>query len=248
MRTLSRPDKTTNLAVGLIPARWSSTRFEGKPLALINGIPMIQRVYDLAKQVKQLDTVVVLTDDIRINDYCAKQEIRCIVVEDECRTGTDRCATALEMLDGNMFVNIQGDEPLINPDAVDRLISEHRNGVSNAYVYVNNDDKLQDKNVVKVITDMNSNAIYYSRLPIPYQQKEQTSFKQQLGLYCFDRHMLEIFPNLLVGDNEKAESVEMLRYIENGYAVNMVEVEDEGLSVDTIEDLKRVEEFLNNVH
>ena len=248
MRTLSRPDKTTNLAVGLIPARWSSTRFEGKPLALINGIPMIQRVYDLAKQVKQLDTVVVLTDDIRINDYCAKQEIRCIVVEDECRTGTDRCATALEMLDGNIFVNIQGDEPLINPDAVDRLISEHRNGVSNAYVYVNNDDKLQDKNVVKVITDMNSNAIYYSRLPIPYQQKEQTSFKQQLGLYCFDRHMLEIFPNLLVGDNEKAESVEMLRYIENGYAVNMVEVEDEGLSVDTIEDLKKVEEFLNNVH
>ena len=248
MRTLSRPDKTTNLAVGLIPARWSSTRFEGKPLALINGIPMIQRVYDLAKQVKQLDTVVVLTDDIRINDYCAKQEIRCIVVEDECRTGTDRCATALEMLDGNMFVNIQGDEPLINPDAVDRLISEHRNGVSNAYVYVNNDDKLQDKNVVKVITDMNSNAIYYSRLPIPYQQKEQTSFKQQLGLYCFDRHMLEIFPNLLVGDNEKAESVEMLRYIENGYAVNMVQVEDEGLSVDTIEDLKKVEEFLNNVH
>lgn len=248
MRTLSKTDKTTSLTVGLIPARWRSTRFEGKPLALINGITMIQRVYDLACQVKQLDTVVVLTDDDRISDYCARQEIRCIVVEDECRTGTDRCAKALELLDGDIFVNIQGDEPLLNPDAVDRLISEHRNGVSNAYVYVNNDDKLQDKNVVKTITDMNSNAIYYSRLPIPYQQKESPLFKQQLGLYCFDRHMLEIFPNLLVGDNEKAESVEMLRYIENGYAVNMVEVEDEGLSVDTIEDLKRVEEFLNNVH
>ena len=248
MRTLSKPDKRTNLTVGLIPARWSSTRFEGKPLSLINGIPMIQRVYDLACQVKQLDTVVVLTDDDRIVDYCSKNEMRCIVVEDDVRSGTDRCAKALELLDGNIFVNIQGDEPLLNPDAVDRLISEHRNGVSNAYVYVNNDDKLQDKNVVKTITDMNSNAIYYSRLPIPYQQKEQTSFKQQLGLYCFDRHMLEIFPSLLVGDNEKAESVEMLRYIENGYAVNMVEVEDEGLSVDTIEDLKKVEEFLNNVH
>jgi len=248
MRTLSRPDRTTNLTVGLIPARWSSSRFEGKPLALINGIPMIRRVYDLACQVKQLDTVVVLTDDDRIVDYCSKNEMRCIVVEDDVRSGTDRCAKALELLDGNIFVNIQGDEPLLNPDAVDRLISEHRNGVSNAYVYVNNDDKLQDKNVVKTITDMNSNAIYYSRLPIPYQQKEQTSFKQQLGLYCFDRHMLEIFPSLLVGDNEKAESVEMLRYIENGYAVNMVEVEDEGLSVDTIEDLKKVEEFLNNVH
>ena len=248
MRTLSRPDKTTNLTVGLIPARWSSSRFEGKPLALINGIPMIRRVYDLACQVKQLDTVVVLTDDDRIVDYCSKNEMRCIVVEDDVRSGTDRCAKALELLDGNIFVNIQGDEPLLNPDAVDRLISEHRNGVSNAYVYVNNDDKLQDKNVVKTITDMNSNAIYYSRLPIPYQQKEQAPFKQQLGLYCFDRHMLKIFPSLLVGDNEKAESVEMLRYIENGYAVNMVEVEDEGLSVDTIEDLKKVEEFLNNVH
>ena len=248
MRTLSRPDKTTNLTVGLIPARWSSSRFEGKPLALINGIPMIQRVYDLACQVKQLDTVVVLTDDDRIVDYCSKNEIRCIVVEENVRSGTDRCAKALELLDGDIFVNIQGDEPLLNPDAVDRLISEHRNGVSNAYVYVNNDDKLLDKNVVKTITDMNSNAIYYSRLPIPYQQKEQAPFKQQLGLYCFDRHMLKIFPSLLVGDNEKAESVEMLRYIENGYAVNMVEVEDEGLSVDTIEDLKKVEEFLNNVH
>ena len=248
MRTLSKPDRTTNLTVGLIPARWSSTRFEGKPLALIKGIPMIQRVYDLACQVKQLDTVVVLTDDDRIVDYCSKNEIRCIVVEENVRSGTDRCAKALELLDGDIFVNIQGDEPLLNPDAVDRLISEHRNGVSNAYVYVNNDDKLLDKNVVKTITDMNSNAIYYSRLPIPYQQKESTSFKQQLGLYCFDRHMLNIFPSLLVGDNEKAESVEMLRYIENGYAVNMVEVEDEGLSVDTIEDLKKVEEFLNNVH
>ena len=248
MRTLSRPDRTTNLTVGLIPARWSSTRFEGKPLALINGIPMIRRVYDLACQVKQLDTVVVLTDDDRIVDYCSKNEMRCIMVEEDVRSGTDRCAKALELLDGDIFVNIQGDEPLLNPDAVDKLISEHRNGVSNAYVYVNNDYKLQDKNVVKVITDMNSNAIYYSRLPIPYQQKSSPQFKQQLGLYCFDRHMLNIFTNLLVGDNEKAESVEMLRYVENGYAVNMVEVDDEGLSVDTIEDLKRVEEFLNNVH
>ena len=106
MRTLSRPDRTTNLTVGLIPARWSSSRFEGKPLALINGIPMIRRVYDLACQVKQLDTVVVLTDDDRIVDYCSKNEMRCIVVEDDVRSGTDRCAKALELLDGNIFVNL----------------------------------------------------------------------------------------------------------------------------------------------
>lgn len=248
MQTLSKTDKTTPLTVGLIPARWSSTRFEGKPLALINGIPMIQRVYELASSCINLDTVVVLTDDERISDYCSKNEMRCIVVEDDVRSGTDRCAKALELLDGDVFVNIQGDEPLINPDAVDKLIDEHKNGVSNAYVHVNNTDKLLDKNVVKVITDINSNAIYYSRLAIPYQQKEETPFKQQLGLYVFDRYMLEYFPRLIVGENEKAESVEMLRYIENGFNVHMVEVEDEGLSVDTIEDLKKVEEFLNNVH
>ena len=248
MRTLSRPDRTTNLTVGLIPARWSSSRFEGKPLALINGIPMIRRVYDLACQVKQLDTVVVLTDDDRIVDYCSKNEMRCIVVEDDVRSGTDRCAKALELLDGNIFVNIQGDEPLLNPDAVDKLIREHdlNIGVSNAYVKVTDDYKLHDKNVVKVVTDVNSNAVYYSRLPIPYLQKEEVTFKQQLGLYVFNRSMLELFPRLIVGENEKAESVEMLRYIENGYAVRMIEVDDEGLSVDTLEDLQRVEKFLND--
>lgn len=248
MRTLSRPDRSTNLTVGFIPARWHSSRFPGKPLELINGIPMLQRVYDRARMCKELDTIVVLTDDNRIRQYCSKNEIRCIVVEEDCITGTDRCSEALALCDGNIFVNIQGDEPLINPDAVDKLIREHdlNIGVSNAYVKVTDDYKLHDKNVVKVVTDVNSNAVYYSRLPIPYLQKEEVTFKQQLGLYVFNRSMLELFPRLIVGENEKAESVEMLRYIENGYAVRMIEVDDEGLSVDTPEDLQRVEKFLND--
>tara|TARA_Y100001936_G_scaffold249148_1_gene298711 strand:- start:1312 stop:2064 length:753 start_codon:yes stop_codon:yes gene_type:complete len=247
MRTLSQPDRSTNLTVGFIPARWHSSRFPGKPLELINGVPMLQRVYDRAKMCKNLDTVVILTDDNRIRQYCAINEIRCIVVEDECYTGTDRCASALSLCDGNLFVNIQGDEPLINPDAIDHLIEEHDSnvGVSNAYVNVTDDYKLHDKNVVKVVTDLNSNAVYYSRLPIPYLQKLEVTFKQQLGLYVFNRPMLELFPSLLIGTNERAESVEMLRFIENGYAVRMVEVDDQGLSVDTPEDLKRVEKFLN---
>lgn len=246
MRTLSEPDRTNPLTVGLIPARWHSTRFEGKPLALIKGVPMIQRVYDRARMCKNLDTIVVLTDDGRIRQYCAVNEIRCIVVEDDCLTGTDRCAKALELLDGDLFVNIQGDEPLINPDAIDTLIEKHdRNiGVSNSYVYVD-DDRLHDRNVVKVVTDKNSNAIYYSRLGIPFHQKEETSYKQQMGLYVFNRELLELFNLLKPGEVEKAESVEMLRFIEHGYDVKMIEVEDEGLSVDTIEDLKRVEEHIN---
>ncbi len=247
MRTLSQPDRSTKLTVGMIPARWESSRFPGKPLELINGTPMLRRVYDRVKMCKELDTVVILTDDNRIRHYCATNEMRCIVIEDECKTGTDRCASALPLCDGDLFVNIQGDEPLINPDAIDKLIRSHdRNvGISNAYVEVQDDYKLHDRNVVKVVNDLNHNAVYYSRLPIPYLQKEEVRFKQQLGLYVFNRSMLELFSTLIVGENEKAESVEMLRYIENGYAVRMVEVDDHGLSVDTPEDLQRVEKFLN---
>lgn len=243
MRSLSRPNRTDNLTVGLIPARWTSSRFDGKPLALIDGVPMIKRTYDQVAKCKQLDTIVVLTDDERINDYCSKNEMRCVMIVDDVRSGTDRCAKALELLDGNVFVNIQGDEPLINPDAIDSLIENHTGGVSNAYVDIDDDYKLHDKNVVKVAIGtpqlLKTYALHYSRLPI--------SNKQQLGLYAFDRDMLEMFPNLPVGENEKSESVEMLRYVENGLKVRMTKVEDEGLSVDTIEDLRRVEEYIKNV-
>jgi 3-deoxy-manno-octulosonate cytidylyltransferase (CMP-KDO synthetase) len=243
MRNLSRPNRTDNHTVGLIPARWTSSRFDGKPLALIDGVPMIKRTYDQVAKCKQLDTIVVLTDDERINDYCSKNEMRCVMIVEDVRSGTDRCAKALELLDGNVFVNIQGDEPLINPDAIDSLIENHTGGVSNAYVDIDDDYKLHDKNVVKVAIGtpqlLKTYALHYSRLPI--------SNKQQLGLYAFDRDMLEMFPNLPVGENEKSESVEMLRYVENGLKVRMTKVKDEGLSVDTIEDLRRVEEYIKNV-
>ena len=155
MRNLSRPNRTDNHTVGLIPARWESTRFPGKPLALINDVPMIRRVYEQAAKCQELDSIVVLTDDERINDYCSKNEMRCVMIVDDVRSGTDRCAKALELLDGNIFVNIQGDEPLINPDAIDKLICHHTGGVSNAYVNVKDDYKLHDRNVVKVTTGTN---------------------------------------------------------------------------------------------
>jgi len=247
MRSLSEPNRTTPLTVGFIPARWHSTRFEGKPLALINGVPMIQRVFDRACMSKKLDTIVVLTDDERISQYCSIKGIRCIVVDEECKTGTDRCSKVLELVDGTHFVNIQGDEPLINPDAIDKLIDSHDDniGVTNAYVEVKDDYKLHDRNVVKTVLGLNNTAIYYSRYGIPFTQKVEVPFNQQLGLYMFDREKLKMFPKLKVGPLESAESVEMLRFLENGYDVKMVKVDDEGLSVDTPEDLTRVEKFIN---
>ena len=246
MRSVARVDKESNLVVGLIPARYHSTRFEGKPLKEILGLPMIHRVYNQATQSKLLDSVIVLTDDTRISHYCSVNDMRCVVIDEECRTGTDRCAKALDLIDGDIFVNIQGDEPLIDPEAIDTLIHSHsNNGISNAYVELDfYSDKRHDNNVVKVVTDSYNNAIYYSRLSIPYYQKEETIVKQQLGLYAFHREFLHMFPKLPVRDLEKSESVEMLRYVENGYKVHMVKVEDEGYSVDTPDDLVIVEEIL----
>ena len=241
MRTLAKFDIESDLTVGLVPARWGSTRFEGKPLVDISGIPMIKRVYDRACMAKYLDTVVVLTDDSRISNYCSKHEMRCIVIEDECATGTDRCAKALDLIDGKIFVNIQGDEPLINPEAIDKLIlSFSPNGISNAYVRIDQDYKSSDVNVVKVAFDKYKFATHFSRLPI--------SDYQQLGLYAFSRDMLSIFPTLPVGEFEQQENVEMLRYVENGFKLKMVEVDDDGLSVDTPNDLKLVELKIGGYH
>jgi len=242
MRALAEVDYESDLIVGLIPARWKSQRFEGKPLVDISGIPMIRRVYDRACMTNSLDTVIVLTDDMRISDYCQKNQMRCIVIEEKCRTGTDRCSHALKLMDGKMFVNIQGDEPLINPDAIDKLVENFDNdiGVANAYTKIDQDYKLADNNVVKVVFDKAQNALYYSRLPI--------SDYQQMGLYAFNRGMLTAFSNFTLGELEIGESVEMLRFLENGFNVKMVEVEDEGLSVDTPNDLKLVELRIKGYH
>ena len=167
--------------------------------------------------------------------------MRCIVVEDECATGTDRCAKALDLIDGKIFVNIQGDEPLINPEAIDKLIlSFSPHGISNAYVKIDQDYKTIDKNVVKVAFDKYKHATHFSRLPI--------SEYQQLGLYAFSRDMLEVFSTLPRGEFEQQENVEMFRYVENGFKLKMVEVDDDGLSVDTPNDLKLVELKLGGYH
>lgn len=241
-RKSDRPTKV----VGLIPARYHSTRFEGKPLALISGIPMIQRVYNQTIQSKSLASVIVLTDNKDIYDFCISMRMKCLIVDEECVTGTDRCAKGIKDIEGDVFVNIQGDEPLINPEAIDQLVESHTLGsVTNAYINIDtSSDKRHDNNVVKVVTDSYNNALYYSRLSIPYYQKEETIVKQQLGLYAFNREFLEMFPHLPIGELEKSESVEMLRFVENGFKVKMVEVEDEGYSVDTPHDLVIVENIL----
>jgi len=192
--------------VGLIPARWGSIRFEGKPLAMINGQTMIQRVYDRATLSKRLDKIYVVTDDNRIETYCNDNDLNVIRIDNVVHTGTDRIALTLDTLHADIYVNIQGDEPLIDPDAIDKVIESYTLGsVSNAYVKIEQDYKNSDINVVKVAFNKDNYATHFSRLPIsPYQQ---------MGLYAFSRDMLSMFSTLTRGEFEKRENVEMFRYV-----------------------------------
>ena len=246
--------------VGLIPARWQSSRFEGKPLKLINGKPMIERVYDQCVLVESLHEVIILTDDDRIQEFCEVNSMPCLRVDDDCETGTDRCAKAIEFIEADFFVNIQGDEPVIDPCSIDLLIKNFlgndrsanmlsKSGIriGNAYTEIKDDKKLDDKNVVKVVFDKNKKALFFSRYPLPFIKGKSGKFFQQLGLYIYSKEALNLFSKLPSLSLEKSEEVELLRFLEHGYSVEMTKVRDVGLSVDIPRDIKLVEDYLNKL-
>ena len=260
MQLQSRTTIRSPKIIGLIPARWQSSRFEGKPLKLINGKPMIERVYNQCSLVESLDKVIVLTDDDRIQETCEENLMPCLKVDDDCETGTDRCAKATEFIDADFFVNIQGDEPVIDPCSIDLLIksflendrsanefSKSKIRIGNAYTEIKDDKKLHDKNVVKVVFDKNKKALFFSRYPLPYVKGKSEKFFQQLGLYIYSKEALNLFSKLPSLSLEKSEEVELLRFLEHGYSVKMTEVKDIGLSVDVPEDIKLVEDYLNSL-
>jgi len=236
-------NKSQGTVVGLIPARYQSTRFPGKPLEKINGIPMIKRVYDQCKKSEYLSHSFVVTDDDRIQRYCMDEDINCAMVRDNTRTGTDRIAIAANSYFNNvgddyLFVNIQGDEPIIDPKSIDMLIDAYdfRYGIVNAYTKITDDKELNDMNVVKCVAGGDGLVRHYSRQPI--------SEYKQLGLYMFNRGMLNLFLKLDPTKYEIRENVEMLRFIDRGFKIKCVEVND-SISVDNPSDIKKVEEYLN---
>ena len=227
--------------IGLIPARWDSSRFQGKPLAEIDGIAMIQRVYEQCLMAKKLYSVMVVTDNVGIHQYCVDNFMEVIMVDDDVETGTDRIAIAVRNMHGvsysDIFVNIQGDEPLINPEAIDKMVEtfDHEIGVSVAYRVMTDYSKLNDRNITKVVINDNGHAMFFSRLPV--------SKLQSLGLFAFNASTLRNFSRR-DGSPDTTESIEMRRFLERGQLVKMVEVEDYGLAVDVPEDIKKVEDFL----
>lgn len=235
-------------AVGIIPARYESSRFPGKPLALIAGKPMIQHVYERARRAASLDEVLVATDSLEILRAVEKFGGRAVMTDPGHATGTDRLAEVAAGLEGvDVIVNVQGDEPLIDPTAIDAVAApllgsaecQMSSGMTRLSV-----DEATDPNVVKVVTDLQGRALYFSRMPIPASRSarpDPNRFRRHLGLYAYRREFLLRLALLEPTPLERHEALEQLRALESGHAIQMVELDDDqSIGVDTPQDLERV--------
>jgi len=240
--------------IGIIPARYASTRFPGKPLALIQGKPMIRRVYEQA--IKALGCVFVATDDERIYNTVKEFGGRVVMTSPGHRSGTDRCAEAVRLSEretGGKFdvvLNIQGDEPYIEPDQLELLkncFADPGTQIATLVKAAVNSDEVFDPNRPKVVINSNQEALYFSRSPIPYLQgrdkarwKDAHLYYLHVGLYGYRRDILDEITTLPQSALELAESLEQLRWIENGYRITVRVTQHDSFSVDTPEDLERL--------
>ena len=233
--------------IGVIPCRYQSSRFPGKSLALINGKPMMWHVYQRALESNVLDEVYIATDDERIVKVANEHNLKTVMTSDKHETGTDRVAEVASQIQADYYINIQGDEPFIEPEAIKlvaQAIIDCDNPLvqaANAYTFMQDISDVVDTNTVKVVMDVNQRALAYSRQPIPYPKANTAKYSKQLGLYAFKQSGLQVFSENLPASLEKVEGVEMYRLLEHGYSIQMVKTNDGSISVDTPSDLKRVQ-------
>ncbi|GAB6137338.1 3-deoxy-manno-octulosonate cytidylyltransferase [Halanaerobaculum tunisiense] len=235
--------------VAIIPARYASTRLPGKPLKEIAGQPMIQHVYERTNQANHLDQVIVATDDQRIYNQVADFGGQVRMTSSEHQTGTDRLAEVAQDLEAEIIVNVQGDEPLIRPEMIDQavqpLVADKTLQMSTLKQLITDQAELKNPNLVKVVTDKNDFALYFSRAPIPYPGQEvKVDYYKHIGLYVYRRNFLLDYANLEPTPLEQQESLEQLRALENGYQIKVVETEHKLVGVDTPQDLEQVRELL----
>lgn len=243
--------------IGIIPARYKSSRFEGKPLADIAGKPMIWWVYNKAVQVKEFSEVYVATDDVRIQKACEEHGINVIMTSESHPTGTDRIAEVAEKVEADLYVNIQGDEPLIESDTIRQAIlpfyEKDDIQVSNLMTKINDPVDVINCTVPKVITNENQIGIFLSRCPVPYPKgKLEYAYYKQVCVYGFKPEALKFYSEY--GKKygkakiEAIEDIEILRFIENGYRVQYVEVDSDTVAVDTEKDLEKVRKIVEKYY
>lgn len=237
--------------IAIIPARYQSSRFPGKPLALIKGKPMIQWVYENVSKVQQLDNVYVASDHERIINTVHSFGGMALMTSINHTCGTDRlaeCVNILNLDDEDIILNIQGDEPLIKPEMIQELISLFDS--KDVYMgtlkkKIEEDNELYDPNVVKVTTDIKGNAIFFSRYAIPYDRDNcSVSHYKHIGIYAYKKFFLLQYNRLKKTELELAESLEQLRVVENGYKIRVKETMYQSIGVDTPEQIRLVERQL----
>ena len=238
--------------IAIIPARYASTRFPGKPLIDIGGKTMIQRVTEQVRMCKSISDVIVATDDERIFNHAESLGVQCVMTLVDHPSGTDRCLEAFEKTkaDADCIVNVQGDEPFVDPvqlDALCALISQQGVSIATLAKRITDKETLFDTSKVKVVLNKHSQALYFSRQAIPFYRNTEEgtwhtlhSYYKHLGLYAFKSDALRSVCALPASSLERAESLEQLRWIENGYSIHVGITEIESASVDTPEDLARL--------
>lgn len=242
--------------LGIIPARYASTRLPGKPLAIIKNKPMLSWVWEAATNSKLVNRVVIATDSEEICNYCKTIGAEALLSPSDLPNGTDRIIYTKKHynLDYDLFLNVQGDEPLITSDAIDKLITEFSQSKADVGTLIKkiaNKDELFNPSVVKVVTDSENNALYFSRSVIPHLRDisqndylKEFTFWKHIGIYAYTKESLELFSTLPESTLEKAEKLEQLRLMQAGAKYKCVETDIDLMSIDTREDLVRINDFL----
>lgn len=236
--------------IGVIPARYKSSRFEGKPLCIIKDIPMIKRTYEQARKSKLLDKLVVATDSEKIKLYCDSEDIPVIMTSESCLTGTDRISEVSQVEYFDLYVNIQGDEPVIDPKSIDEVVEEFQKFgdqyvAYNLYKTIEDESEINSNTIIKVIVNEKDELMYMSRLGTPYNKSDKNAvYKKQVCVYGFTKEALKLFASRPKTLNEQYEDIEILRFLDMGYKVKMRETKVDSIAVDVPEDVKKVENFL----
>lgn len=240
--------------IGIIPARYQSSRFPGKPLALINGVSLLQHTYTNAKKVKGVDHLVIATDDDRIFEHAKSFGAAVFMTSPHCPTGTDRLAEVISQNQtfskADIIINIQGDEPVIDPRIIEKVVERLKidpDAVMATAVIPLKKEEAMNPSVVKCVTDLNGRALYFSRSLIPGGKKgyqPENRYFKHLGIYAYRRDFLLKYATLPETPLQIAEDLEQLKVLEHGYTIQVAHVDGFSIGVDTPEDIQKVEHYL----
>jgi 3-deoxy-manno-octulosonate cytidylyltransferase (CMP-KDO synthetase) len=236
----------------IIPARYKSSRFPGKPLIVLNGKTMIHRVWEQCSKAFDSNLIYIATEDDRILKHCEENGMQCVLTSDNCLTGTDRIAEVAQKINADYYINVQGDEPVINPEDISKIIEllpESNGKILNGYCEIDNSEDYISVSVPKVVMRQDSRLLYMSRATIPGNKnnKFQKGFRQ-VCIYAFPKEALEVFSQTTEKTPmELEEDIEILRFLELGYEVQMVKMSKESIPIDNPEDVEKVLKRLNNV-